>query len=100
MSCNKLVFWSGHCNHSGIKKKISTASKKKAGGIALASSLSEPMKGQKKALMQKSGKIMLESVPKKGMKEIPTGRGSPHTNSDICRPKEGVTPRRRILTQM
>ena len=47
--------------------------------------------------MQKSGKIMLESVSKIGMKEVPIGRGSSQTNSSVCRPKEEVTPERKIL---
>lgn len=50
MSCDKLVFWPGHCEHSGIKKKTPTT-KKGVGRITLASSLSELMKGQKKVLV-------------------------------------------------
>ena len=47
--------------------------------------------------MQKSGKIMLESIPKEGVKKVPTGQGFFYTNFDVCRPKEGVTLEKKIL---
>lgn len=70
MSCDKLMFWSNHCEHSGIKKKTLMTSRKEVGGIALAFSLSKPVRGQKKVLMQKSRKIISKSIFKIGMKEV------------------------------
>ena len=82
------MFWPGHCEHSGIKKKTPTTSKKGVGGIAVASSLSTPMRGEEKTLVQKLGKIMSESIPKIGEKEVSAGRGFPYTNSGVCKPKK------------
>ena len=96
MSCDKLGFWPGHCEHSDIKRKTSTA-EKKVEGIALALSLSKLIRDQDKALVQKSGKIILESILKIGEKEVPASQGFLHTNFGVCRPKEGVTPKRKIL---
>lgn len=96
MSCDKLAFWPGHCEHSGIKRKTLTA-EKKVGGIALAPSLSEPMRGQEKALVQESARIMLDSSPKENLKKISADRVALRTNSGVCGPKEGVTPGRKIL---
>ena len=60
-------------------------------------SLSKPIRDQDKALVQKSGKIISESISKIGEKEVLTGRGSSHTNSGVCRPKEEIIPERKIL---
>lgn len=40
---------------------------------------------------------MSKSVPKIGIKDVPAGRGFPHTNSGVCRPKKRITPEKRIL---
>lgn len=64
MGCDKLIFWPDYCEHLGIEKKTPTTSKKGVAEIALVSSLSEPVKDQEKALVQKSEKIILESISK------------------------------------
>ena len=70
MSCDKLMFWSDYCEHSDIKKKTLMTSRKRVGEIALALSLSKPVRDQKKVLMQKSRKIISKSILKIGMKEV------------------------------
>ena len=68
MSCDKITFWPGHCQHSTVEKKL-----------------------------QESGKIILLSSPKKKVKRVSAGRDSLHTNFGVCEPKEGVTPGIKIL---
>lgn len=40
---------------------------------------------------------MLKSIPKEGVKKVPTGQGFFYTNFDVCRPKKGVTLEKKIL---
>ena len=60
-------------------------------------SLNKPMRDQEKTLVRESEKIISKSIPKIGMKEVPAGWSSPHTNSGVCGPKEGVIPEKKIL---
>ena len=55
------------------------------------------MRGQEKVLAQKSGRIVLLSSPKEKSKKVPAGWDIPHTNFSVIEPKEGVTPRMKIL---
>lgn len=55
------------------QKKILDNFQKGVRGIAVAPSLSKPIKGQEKALVQNLKKIISESIPKIGVKEVSTG---------------------------
>ena len=89
MSCNKITFWPGYCQHLTIKIKLQ--------GIALAPSQSKPMRSREEILVWKSGGIVLPFSPKKNLKEVLAGRHIPHTNSGVTEPKERVIPGMKIL---
>lgn len=89
LSCDKITFWPGHCQHSTIEKELR--------GIALAPKPSEPIGSQEKTLARESGKIVSESSPKENFKRILPRGDIPHTNSGVHEPKEGVPPGAKIL---
>ena len=89
MSCDKITFWPGHCQHSTVETELQR--------IALAPSQSEPMRGREEVLVQKSGKNMLFSLSKKHFKEISAVQDIPHTNFGVTKSKEGVTLGMKIL---
>ena len=89
MSCNKITFWPGHCQHSTVETKLQE--------IALAPSRSKPMRGQEEVLAQKSEKIVSPSSPKEKSKTVLAVQDISYTNFDVTKPKERITSRMKIL---
>ena len=89
MSCDKITFRLGHCQHLTVETKLR--------GIALGPSRSKPIRGRKEVLAQKLKKIVLLFSSKEKPKKVSTGWDISHTNFSVTKPKEGVTPGIKIL---